>query len=124
MTFFEVLPVDCPLKDAVAVDSQGYYRLVGTIPVNDEDFYSHKKLGKWPAAFKTVPECIACSLSVWDSLDACNELKKLPLHKDKSIAAISLSKEDGVIKQTTKKINHHSWWRSASFQIDKNVSYP
>jgi len=122
VSYHETLPESCPEEGAQPVDNGVFFRLISTNPAADADFHSHKKLGIWPGAFKNVSECIACAISIWNDLTACETLQKLPKNKSKSIAKITLNTTDGEVKQTGGNANHHSWWRADTFEIN-NVTY-
>ena len=119
--YFEELVDNCPDADAKPANNEKFYRLV-SIPVADEDFYSHRK--KYPFKKFNVSECQAQSVSVFRNLPSRN-LEKLPAFKDKIRALIHLTSSDGAIKATPSDQNdHHSWWRSSTFKIGNNISYP
>lgn len=42
---------------------------------------------------------------------------KFPRHKHKNVYALTLIETDGVVKQTFKP-SHHSWWRTAKFELE------
>jgi len=66
--------------------------------------------------YKNVTECIAHSLSVWDNVEKCLNLLKLPRHKGKSAMKLELTNNDGLVLQTFKQ-NHYSWWKTQSFDM-------
>jgi hypothetical protein len=70
--------------------------------------------------FNGVSECIARSLSMWDNVESCTEMKKLPMHKTKVIVKVVLSKKDGKLLPTFKP-SHCSWWRTKSFNVKNCV---
>lgn len=115
MAFYEELPDQCPPETAKE-PSGAYFRLVHE-PIMEEDFHSHKLLGKWPKAFAKASECEATSLSLMDSIEEAARLTKLPTNKGKRILCIDLSPKDGLMMQTGRNQSHHSWWRSSDFCI-------
>ena len=115
MDFFEELPDQCP--PAKAIEPNGaYFRLIQETPI-EEDFHSHKLLGKWPKSFANASECEASSLSLMDSFEEAHRLTKLPNNKGKKILRIDLVPKDGLLMQTGRNLSHHSWWRSGAFCI-------
>lgn len=86
---------------------------------NKNDFQS-QRLQKPTSKFKGISECITRSLSVFNNIDKCKNMSKLPLYKGrwKSIIEIDLVKEDGLVLKTF-KANHYSWWISTTFDNSK-----
>lgn len=115
MTFYEELPDQCPPEKAKE-PSGAYFRLVHN-PTLEEDFHSHKLLGKWPKCFANASECDASSISLMDTIDEAVRLTKLPTNKGKKVLCINLVPKDGLIMQTGRNPSHHSWWRSTDFCI-------
>lgn len=113
LEWFEELPEACPPQDAFTPNQEKYYRLAENNPPEDKDFHSQRKCAQH-AVFKGVPECIACSVSIWKDKERCLNIKKLPRHKNKSVVELTLNREDGLLLQTFKP-QHYSWWRSRSF---------
>jgi hypothetical protein len=62
MQWAEDLPEDCPPQEAVAPDGEVFYRAVQTIPPDERDFYSTKKLGVKRRG--SVDECVERALSI------------------------------------------------------------
>lgn len=110
----EKLPEKCPPPDATQPQNGIYYRLVESNPPTEKDFYSHRKL--FPEKNYSSKECIASAVSIFNSLDRCKDIKKLPLHKDNNelIIKITLPPDSGLIKKTGGH-HHFSWWRAKSF---------
>lgn len=120
-TYFEDLIDDCPDADARVANNEIFYRLV-SVPTADEDFHSHRK--KYPLKKFNVSECQARSVSVFRNSPS-HKIEKLPAFKDKIRALVQLTSSDGVIKPTpSDQDDHHSWWRSSTFKIGNNVTYP
>lgn len=113
MQWSENLPEQCPPDNAFDPDGLVFYRLCDTAPPTENDFKSHRALCP-TCNFKNVSECIAHSLSVWDNVEKCLNLLKLPRHKGKSAMKLELTSNDGLVLQTFKP-NHFSWWRTQSF---------
>lgn len=114
MNWYEKLPPDCPPLEAFAPE-ETYFRL-GGIPPSDSDFWSHRQ--RFPHKVFHVSECVARSLSVFNTLEAAERLKKLlPAMRSKSIFEVDLTEEDGLIQQTGNDVHHFSWWRSTKFDL-------
>lgn len=109
----EELPEQCPPSDAIEPIDLVCYRLCEKIPATDGDFLSHRALA--PHQVFRAPECIARAISVFGSIDDCADLQKLPIHRHKSIAKVTLGPIAGVIKKTGKARTHYSWWRARGF---------
>lgn len=114
--WFEELPEQCPPKESITPTGQVYYRLSKSSPPTSEDFLS-QRANNPTRVFKNVSECISRSLSVWDNVDKCLNITKLPRHKGKShVVQITLNGGDGQILKTFGE-NHYSWWRSTTFNL-------
>jgi hypothetical protein len=115
MNWYEKLPPDCPPIEAF-VPVETYFRL-GSIPPRDSDFWSHRE--RFPHKQFHVSECVARSLSVFDTLKAALHLKELlPAMRNKPIFQLELTEIDGLILQTSKDKHHFSWWRSTQFDLE------
>ena len=110
----EELPDLCPPKEAFNPDGKVFYRLIESSMPNESDFESQRAM--CPDCTFNVSECIARSLSIWDDIDKCLNILKLPRHRGKAAIAILFTPSDGVIQQTFKS-NHYSWWKTQSFNI-------
>ena len=110
----ERLPDQCPPDVALNPDGLVFYRLCSAPPPTLDDFKSQR--ANCPTCNFKVDECITSSLSVWDDIDKCLNLLKLPRHKGKAAMQLELSSNDGLVLQTFKP-NHYSWWRTQSFDI-------
>jgi hypothetical protein len=116
MDWFEKLPVNCP--SAKAVSRESFYFRLGSIPPDESDFWSHRK--RFPYKEFKVDECIAFSLSLFDSLEAVERLKRaIPALRKKTIVKLDLRPADGLIQQTGNDSHHFSWWRSKEFNTEK-----
>ena len=113
--WFEELPEMCPPDNAFNPEGYTFYRLTNGENPTEEDFLSQRALCP-TCKYNNVTECISRSLSVWDNVEKCLNLLKLPRHKNKRVLALALKSTDGLVLQTF-KANHHSWWRSKSFDI-------
>lgn len=118
MEYFEELPEQCPPGDATSGEFE-CYRLTSASALCDEDFHSHKKLGKWSPNVNTKPKecCKACAVSVWNSLDKCKDLLKLPSHRGERVIRVIIRPHEGPYKQTGGDRRHFSWWRKKPFCI-------
>ena len=117
--WYEDLPKQCPPDDAFNPNGMILYRLaVSEIPTNN-DFLSQRYLNP-DRIFNNVSECLARSISTLNDIDACKNMIKLPRYRKrfKSIFELKLDEKDGVIKQTFKKSEHFSWWRSNLFNFE------
>lgn len=113
--WFEELPDKCPPDNAFNPDGYTFYRLTNGDNPTDQDFYSQRAICP-TCNYKDISECIARSLSVWDDIEKCLNLLKLPRHKHKKVMTLPLTSADGLAVQTFKP-NHYSWWRSKSFDL-------
>ena len=104
----EELPPDCPPDYAYPPQYDMFYRLVKDYPPEEKDFFSHRKL--FPHKRFNTDECRARSISIFNQLDNCILLLKLPAHKHKKVIQLILPPDSGVILQTGQKA-HFSWWR-------------
>ena len=116
----ETLPNDCPPEDALLPQNDNYYRLVKEIPPTDSDFWSHRKL--YPSKPFNINECITRACSLINNLKRCNNLTKLPPHKDKKVVQIILPPESGLVKKTGARSSHFSWWRAKDFDVIQHCS--
>ncbi len=121
MNWVEPLPSECPQKGAFEPNKFKVYRLAKEASVDNDDFQSQRALQP-NKEFKGISECIARSLSVYDSADNCINMIRLPAYKKrwKAVLEITLEREDGLVQKTF-GLNHYSWWRTTNFAIDKSV---
>jgi hypothetical protein len=117
--WFEELPNECPPKEAFEPNRMIVYRLTVKTEPEESDLLSQRAL-KPNRKFKGVDECISRSLSVYNKVDKCWKMVKLPTFKNrwKSVVEIELKSDDGLVMKTFKDPNHYSWWRSTKFTID------
>lgn len=117
--WFESLPEQCPEEGQRTPDGEVFYRLVRGSSIECNDFWSHRKL--WPHKTFNTTECRACAVSIFHKKEQCERLLLLPLHEHKKIAAVTLTKDAGSVKQTGSQDGHHSWWRSKNFEPTLNA---
>ena len=110
----EELPDACPPEDAWDPEGRAFFRMVESSPPTDRDFWSHRRI--WPDRKFSTSECRARSVSLFERVDDCTKLRKLPLHKDKFVVRVRLPSGSGVLKQTG-EYSHHSWWRTKEFEV-------
>ena len=118
MNWIEELPEQCPPKEAFATKDQTIFRLARSRDFDENDFHSQRSL-RPNAIFNGVSECIARSLSVFNTAEACYNKLKLPYMRKKFVCVlkINLTEDDGMMVQSGKDINHYSWWRSNRFTL-------
>ena len=119
MNWKEELPESCPPKEATQPNGKVVYRLSNSGTSIEDEYQSQRKICP-TCVFKGVSECLSRSLSVYDDLNKCKQLQKLPRFKNrwKGILELKLSINDGMIQQTF-KANHYSWWRTQEFDISQ-----
>jgi hypothetical protein len=115
--WFEPLPEQCPPADAISPNGK-FYRLAETAVPKCADFWSHRRL--WPTRKFNTPECLAMSVSLFADHSTIVALKMMKLHAHKSIVALNLNPDAGVVKKTFGP-HHHSWWRKADFELFAHV---
>lgn len=113
--WFEKLLEKCPPGNAFSPKGFTFYRLAISEKPTENDFLSQRALSP-TSNFNGVSDCVALSLSVWDDIDKCLNMTKLPRHKGKAVVLLKLKSEDGLVLQTFKP-NHFSWWRTKSFDF-------
>lgn len=109
----ETLPDNCPPSEAWEPNNEVYYRLVDSHPPTVRDFASNRELQP-QRRLKSVTECEARSLSVYDNVEECRKVQKFPALRNKQVAKVALMPECGVVLQTTSNLFHHSWWLKAA----------
>jgi hypothetical protein len=122
--FFENLSsvdITCPHQDSFSPDGiRIYYRVLKTNEVTSESFSPTEIKANRPIP-SGFDMCIGMSVSIYDDLQGMiNGFFKLPSNKGKKkhIGVLKLQSGDGMLKQTFDNKNHHSWWRSKSFDIE------
>ncbi len=108
----EPLPGDCPPNDAQPSSGQVFFRLAGAFPPTEDDFLSFRTLNPNKA---TRDECLERAVSIWDSMERCKSLLKLPTQHGKVVVSVGLSQAAGPLKQTGRNRQHYSWWRRVGF---------
>lgn len=109
--WLELLPLKCPPNTARVIEEM-FYRLVSTIPLQIDDFFSNRKI--FPTKVFNVTECQARACSVYSRIETCRNQKKYSRLKDKKIIGILFTKEYGLIDKTSGK-DHYSWWVAKTF---------
>ncbi len=113
LTWIEILPDQCPPKDALHPCGATFYRLTDSFPPNETDFLP--TVIRFPRDKCPVDPCIEKSVSIWDDLQCMmNRAGKIGTLKTKKPVSFILSNESGVVKKTFGK-GHCSWWRYADF---------
>lgn len=113
MMWAEDLPGGCPPTKAQPPNNGEFFRLVDATTPADRDFFSLRKL--FPTRQFNASECQARALSVFDKVEECENIRKLPSRKGQVVIKLRLPKEAGVMMQTGKNKNHFSWWLSQGF---------
>lgn len=118
--WFEVLPEQCPPKDAERCNGI-YFRIANGNPANSADFFSQRKLQP-DKVFKGlgIDECVAKAVSLFSNREEVEKRLKLPKFRDASIARVELKSKDGMIKKTF-GIAHYSWWRTKDFDVSQAI---
>lgn len=117
-SWFEVLPEQCPPKDANPCDGC-YYRIVKSLPTPSEDYFSQRAMNPDKVfSGEGIDECIARSVSLFNSVDEAKKRLKLPRFKNQTIVSVALEPKDGIMKKSFGPA-HYSWWRSTEFDITK-----
>ncbi|MBT9187635.1 hypothetical protein [Zobellia russellii] len=122
MSWIEDLPEKCPPNEAFVPDKFKVFRLATTESTDEINFQSQRAL-KPNARFKGVDECVARSTSVFDEINKCINMSKLPLYKNKwkAVLELELNQKDGLVLKTFKDPNHYSWWRSTNFETNNVI---
>lgn len=117
----EKLPDKCPPEEAFDPDGLTFYRFAITNPPTENDFQSQRQLNPF-TNYPNISECTVRSLSIWDDLEKCLNLLKLPRHKNKPkiVMQLNLVTGDGLVLQTFKP-NHFSWWRSINYDVNSTT---
>ena len=118
MTYREPLRDDCPPDEAEDITSVGLvYRLVRSVPPNDEDFRSHRT--EKPTAQCSVSEGMSRGLSVYTNLGDVEKQTKKPNLKQMTPCLVTLTAGAGRIEKTGRG-SHHTWWPYGSYDIVAN----
>ena len=113
--WFEELPESCPPLEAKGPKNFVVFRMVRADCISCTDFWSQRK--EQPTRkFRNIDECRVRSLSVFDEYERCDRITKLPLHRGKRVAKITLDSSSGVVMQTGQDKHHYSWWRKNDFE--------
>lgn len=96
---------DCPKPGAAPVD-QRVWRLVKNDPPIERDFQNHVERGKR----RDSDACLRCGLSVMNTEESARHLQEMMSFLGKYVASARLTPDRGLIRQTTKRQSHHTWW--------------
>jgi hypothetical protein len=113
MEWAEPLPEFCPPNDSRHPSNEYFYRLIESDEPTLNDFHSHRHL--WPDRKFQTDECRARSVSIFNALEECKKVCRLPIHRNKKVVELNLTEDSGLIKQTGRNISHYSWWRYKEF---------
>jgi len=115
MKWPEFFPDSCPPQDSSSATGIVYRLINGQVP-KEYDFKPYRQL--YPDRVFDIPECQACSLSVYtDKADVVRLKKRIPATRNKKVACGSLNSSCGKLKPTPSKENsHHSWWVPTDLQ--------
>ena len=111
----EELPCNCPPDDAEEVMNQRImYRLIRGTQPSCSDFESLRKT-RPDLIFPEVEECIACGISLFDSIEAAKSTVKYKLGKC-TIYEVHLRSGAGRIKRT-RGIGHFTLWPYRDYNL-------
>ncbi|GAB4020517.1 hypothetical protein GCM10028808_61920 [Spirosoma migulaei] len=122
LTYFEDLAatgMTCPHEDAFVPNGERvYYRKLKSTPASSDCFLPTPINPARPLP-KECDACVQKSVSVFDSKEELIIALKIQAGKGKKylIGEVKLRPEDGMLKKTFSP-GHHSWWRSAKFDIN------
>lgn len=110
------MPEGVPPKEICIPDNHTFFRLTKDENITPADLKTYQEL---------KPECdwgdktdLSYGISLFNDIDKVNKLRKIPSLKNaKGVSKLILNAPDGVVKQTTPKIYHYTWWRTSSFDI-------
>lgn len=112
-SWFESMPDGCPPSDAVEANGT-FYRLVTSLPAQENDFLSHFTL--YPQRNYTGRECKAKAVSLYLTPEDCERIKALSAAlRDKRVGKLTLTPRCGQIRDDQDGENHFSWWRYSGF---------
>ena len=118
MTYPEPLPDNCPPEEAEDITSvRLVYRLVRSVPPNDEDFRSQRT--EKPTAQFSVSEYMSRGLSVYTNLGDAEKQTKKPNLKQMTPCLVTLTTGAGRIEKTGRG-SRHTWWPYGSYDIVAN----
>ncbi|MDD5214773.1 MAG: hypothetical protein PHQ03_04425 [Methylococcales bacterium] len=109
--FPEYYPEKCPPSQAKDVEGE-IFRFTTRNTPHHRDFLSHYELGIGEG-------CQAMGLSVFLSIEACEEMKdKVPAMRKKKIASADLNSKHGRFAHTpsTNSKRHMTWWVSSNLK--------
>lgn len=109
----ETLPRKCPPSDVNSTDGESYYRMIFPDGPTDRDYDVDLGLD----SKRYIPpsdECASRAISLYVALRGVRRALKLPRHKTKVAASVTLRAGAGVLGSIGKH-GHVSWWRCAAF---------
>jgi hypothetical protein len=107
-----ILPDECPPSSAKELSSAiSFFRFVSTNPPTAQDFISYWHL--FPQKRGSLPECKARAISIFETQQSCEKMKKLTIFKGKIVCRVNLSIESGMVERD--KPGHCSWWMAKDF---------
>jgi len=105
-------PDNCPPSTAHKGPKE-LFRVVANKPLTHDDFLTCHELNKHHDA----DACLRCSLSTYSSQAHAERLKKdIPFFKRHMIASGIVPVHGGVMKKTTSRAGHWSWWPANGYQ--------
>lgn len=105
-------PDDCPPSSAHKGPKE-LFRLVVNTPPAQDDFLTCLEQKKNESA----DPCLRCSISTYSSKEHAERLKKdIPFFKRHMIAGGIVPIHGGVMKRTTSRSGHWSWWPANGYQ--------
>src|SRR5262245_17606249 len=110
MTWPSYFPEDCPPSDTEPTNGP-VYRFIQDNPPADADFVCHALL--LPERNWGLHRCKACGLSVYKTIDGCEQARRVvPALKKKRVAIGNLTPAHGQLGATpsAKNPHHHTWW--------------
>lgn len=109
---YSSFPGDCPPTTAHAGPKE-LFRLVVNTPPTQDDFRTCLELKKNLGA----DACLRCSLSTYSSQEHAERLKKdIPFFRRHRIASGVVPAHGGIMKRTTSRAGHWSWWPANGYQ--------
>jgi hypothetical protein len=104
-SFPDYFPPCCPPEDSIDADGV-VFRIVKTIDLSDDDFYSHHELGKTIAK----KECSCCGVSVFNSHKSALHRQNITPKLGNVVTEGTFNSSAGKILLTSKVSGHIDWW--------------
>lgn len=103
--------------DAICIpDNHTFYRLTKEVDIKPSDLLTYQDLDPENDWGDNVG--LAHGVSLFNDLSKVNKLLKIAsLKNSKGVSKLILNAPDGVVKQTTAKHYHYTWWKTSSFDI-------